>query len=64
MAGNVSEWTSPPLTNSTSASHEIIRIVKGGYFGTVADQLLLWKRFPMLENDIREGIGFRCAKYL
>lgn len=62
MAGNVSEWTSTIYSEPNVGP--AIRVVKGGYYGSTADQVLLWRRFPLSENEIREGVGFRCAKHL
>jgi formylglycine-generating enzyme required for sulfatase activity len=65
MAGNVSEWTSTTYTSELdSHSSSIRRVVKGGFFYSSPDHVLLWKRVPFVESEIREGIGFRCAKRL
>ena len=67
MTGNVSEWTSTTYENPTENSgntNEAKRVTKGGYFGSTADQVLLWRRLPLFEEEIRAGIGFRCAKQL
>jgi formylglycine-generating enzyme required for sulfatase activity len=64
MAGNVSEWTSTIYISQSTLTSRADRVVKGGTFWSTPDQTFLWRRFSLLEGEIREGIGFRCAKRL
>jgi len=66
MTGNVSEWTSTTHLPVPDGSQmlQTTRVIKGGFFGSTSDQVLLWRRIWLTEDEIREGIGFRCAKRL
>lgn len=64
MAGNVSEWTSTVYISPNLTTASPLRVIKGGDFGSPPDQTLLWRRFSLSEGEIREGVGFRCAKRL
>ncbi|MEQ8675296.1 MAG: formylglycine-generating enzyme family protein [Aggregatilineales bacterium] len=58
LAGNVAEWTS---TIYSEQSDDGERVVKGGNYLSFSYRAASWNRFPMRENEIREGIGFRCV---
>lgn len=65
LTGNVSEWTSTTyLPQNGEVGAEVTRVIKGGFYGSTADHALLWRRLVLTEDEIREGIGVRCAKRL
>ncbi|MEL6404991.1 MAG: SUMF1/EgtB/PvdO family nonheme iron enzyme [Chloroflexota bacterium] len=59
MTGNVAEWTS---SMSNIRGNE--RVTKGGFYGSLPTGLFLWRQLSLNDEEIREGIGFRCAKRL